>query len=96
MVKGTTSTGFEFEYDPRRLDDMRFVDVLAVAIDPDRDHFDTISALSKLTDMLLGKELKERLYAHIGASNDGRVPQLELQQALTEIMSAAGKDAEKN
>lgn len=96
MIKGTTSAGFEFSFDETRLDDMRFVDVLAVVVDPEAAEFDRIAGASKLTEMLLGKELQTQLYAFIGAQHEGRVPRADLEQALMEIMSAGGKDAEKN
>ena len=96
MIKGTTSAGFEFSFDETRLDDMRFVDVLAVVVDPDAKEFDRIAGASKLTEMLLGKELKAKLYQFIGAQHEGRVPRADLEQALMEIMSAGGKDAEKH
>ena len=96
MIKGTTSAGFEFSFDETRLDDMRFVDVLAVVVDPDATEFDRIAGASKLTEMLLGKELKAKLYQFIGEKHEGRVPRAELEQALNEIMAGGGKDAEKN
>lgn len=94
MIKGKTSTGFEYEYDETRLDDMRFVDVLAVVVDPDAPPFDKIAGASKLLTMLLGEDLKKQLYDHIGKEHDDRVPRAELEQALEEIMQARG--AEKN
>ena len=54
MVKGTTSGGFAFEYDEQRLDDMRFVDVLAVVIDDGAPFFDKVRGASQLLTMLLG------------------------------------------
>ena len=96
MVKGTTSGGFDFEYDEQRLDDMRFVDILAVVIDDGSPFFDKVRGASQLLTMLLGPELKEALYAHIGKAHEGRVPRDEVETALQEIMAAAGKDAEKN
>jgi len=94
MIKGITSTGFEYEYDETRLDDMRFVDVLAVVVDPEAPRFDKIAGASQLLTMLLGADMKKALYEHIGKKYDGRVPRADLQQALEEIMQA--KDAEKN
>lgn len=96
MIKGKTNSGFEFEYDISRLDDMRFVDVLAETVDPDADYLDKLSGCSKLVGMLLGKELKAKLYEHIGDQNSGRVPCAEVEKELGEIMAAAGKSAEKN
>lgn len=96
MVNGVTKSGFAFAYDPARLDDMRFVDVLAVVVDDEADMFARVSASSRLTEMLLGKELKAALYDHIGKSHEDRVPRETLEAELGEIMAAAGKDAEKN
>lgn len=94
MIKGTTSTGFAYEYDETRLDDMRFVDVLAVVVDPEAPPFQKIAGASQLLTMLLGPDMKKALYEHIGKKYEGRVPRADLQQALEEIMQA--KDAEKN
>ena len=94
MIKGITSTGFAYEYDETRLDDMRFVDVLAVVVDPEAPKFDKIAGASQLLTMLLGADMKKALYEHIGKNYEGRVPRADLQQALEEIMQA--KDAEKN
>ena len=94
MIKGITSTGFSYEYDENRLDDMRFVDVLAVVVNPEAPRFEKIAGASKLLTMLLGADTKKALYEHIGNDHEGRVPRAELEQALSEIMQA--KDAEKN
>ena len=96
MRKGTTSTGFVYEYDEARLDDMRFVDVLAVVVDPEAPQLDKIAGASRLIEMLLGREMKAALYEHIGKAHEGRVPRAELEAALEEIMAGDGKDAEKN
>ena len=96
MRKGTTSTGFEYEFDEERLDDMRFVDVMAVVVDPNAKPFDKFKGASQLLTMLLGPDLKDALYDHIGKSYGGRVPRAEVENALSEIMTGAGKDAEKN
>lgn len=96
MRKGITSGGFEYEFDETRLDDMRFVDTLAVVLDPEAPEFQKISGASRLVSMLLGPELKKQLYEHIGAAHEGRVPRAELEKALVEIMNGSGKDAEKN
>ena len=96
MIKGTTSTGFRYEYDEERLDDMRFVDVLAVVVDEEAEMLAKVKGMSQLVTMLLGPELKAALYDHIGKLHGGRVPRADLEAALEEIMQGAGKDAEKN
>lgn len=93
MRRGVTSTGFEYEYDETRLDDMRFVDVLAVVLDEEAPEFDKLSGVSKLLTLMLGAEMKKALYEHIGKTHDGRVPRADLEAALSEIMRG---DAEKN
>ena len=94
MRKGATKSGFHYEFDETRLDDMRFVDVMAVIVDEDAKEFDQIVAVSRLMTMLLGPEQKELLYEHIGAQYDGRVPISVLKQQLEEIMT--GSDAEND
>lgn len=96
MVKGVTSGGFAFEYDEQRLDDMRYVDILAKVVDPEATLLERTSGASRLVSMLLGEDMKQALYDHIGAAHEGRVPRDELETALSEIMAAAGKDAEGN
>lgn len=96
MRKGITSTGFAYEFDETRLDDMRFVDILAEVLSEETPEFDKITGASKLITLLLGKDMKRALYEHIGKDyEDGRVPRAALENALAEIMSAE-KDAEKN
>lgn len=95
MFKGVTSTGFEYEYDETRLDDMRFVDVLAVVCDPEAPEFEKIAGTSRLIEMLLGAEMKAALYKHIGKDYGGRVPRADLEKALEEIMQNK-KDDLKN
>ena len=65
-MKGKTSTGFEFDIEDERLDDMELVDIMA-EID------ENPLLMPKLCKMLLGEEQKKRLYDHL-RSDDGRVP----------------------
>ena len=88
MRKGTLSNGFEYEFDETRLDDMRFVDALAVILDPKTEPFDKILWTSQLMELMLGKEMKAALYEHIGKDYDGRVPRQALEDALRELMGA--------
>ena len=96
MIKGTTSTGFEYEYDETRLDDMRFVDVLAVVVDPEAPAFKKISGASRLIEMLLGPDMKKALYEHIGQNYGGRVPRADLEKALEEIMQDKQDDSKNS
>ncbi len=95
MKVGTTSNGFHFEFDEARADDMRFVELIVTGMDEGANEFDRLAAVSKLVEMLLGKEQKKALFEHIGKSYDGRVPFAEVNKALTEIMQGGG-DTLKN
>lgn len=94
MRKGTTSTGFAYELDESRADDMRLVELLAVIEDDSAGSFAQILAAGKAVAMLLGEDGKKALYDHIGTRYDGRVPTGDLFAELEEILS--GTDAEKN
>lgn len=87
MVKGKTKTGFEFEYNELRLDDMEFIELVAQADS-------NVTVLPKLLNMVLGEEQKKRLYDHLRVE-DGRVPTQALADAVEEIFEAAG-DQVKN
>lgn len=91
-----TSSGFEFEFDRQRLDDMRVVELLCDVTDEKLDDFTRLCAIGRLIELLLGKAQKAALYEHIGASHEGRVPYRALEEELAEIMNSAGEDAEKN
>lgn len=91
-----TSSGFQVDFDKRRLDDMRVVELLGDVTDDELGDFPRLRATGKLIELLLGKEQKNALYEHIGTQNEGRVPYAVLERELSEIMAIAGKDAEKN
>ena len=95
MKVGTTSNGFNFEFDEARADDMRFVELIVTTRDETASEFDKLAAVTKMIEMLLGKEQKKALFEHIGKSYDGRVPFAEVNKALNEIMQGGG-DAVKN
>jgi len=96
MIKGTTKSGFVFEYEETTFDDMRVVDMLAMLEDAEEPILKRIAATSKLLRMILGEKQKTALYEHIGKQYGGRVPPEEAANVLAEIMNVAGKDAEKN
>ena len=95
MKKGTTSTGFAYEFDEQNADDMRMIELIAISDDDGATEFQKLSASTKILEMLLGKEQKAALYEHIGQAHNGRVPIADLMKALNEIMSAGG-DSLKN
>ena len=81
-MKGKTSTGFEFDIEDERLDDMELVDIMA-EID------ENPLLMPKLCKMLLGDEQKKRLYDHL-RSDDGRVPIEATTNAIQEIFNSPG------
>lgn len=87
MVKGKTKTGFKFEFDELKLDDMEFIEMVAGVEDD-------VTLLPKLLNLVLGKEQKQKLYDHL-RTEDGRVPTQAVSEAMEEIFAAAG-DQVKN
>ena len=87
MVKGKTKSGFEFEYDELKLDDMEFIEMVA-GLEEDA------TLLPKLLNRVLGKEQKQKLYDHL-REEDGRVPTQAVSDAMEEMFNAAG-DQTKN
>ena len=81
-MKAKTSTGFEFDIEDERLDDMELVDIMA-EID------ENPLLMPKLCKMLLGEEQKKRLYDHL-RSEDGRVPIEATTNAIQEIFNSPG------
>ena len=81
-MKGKTSTGFEFDIEDERLDDMELVNIMA-EID------ENPLLMPKLCKMLLGEEQKKRLYDHL-RSEDGRVPIEATTNAIQEIFNSPG------
>ena len=77
MVKGNISNGFNYSVDENKMDDMRFVDMLASLEDKPVN-------IGKVAEFLLGKEQKEKLYKHI--EKDGKVSVEDFTEAFTEIM----------
>ena len=81
-MKGKTSTGFEFDIEDERLDDMELADIMA-EID------ENPLLMSKLCKMLLGDEQKKRLYDHL-RNEEGRVPIDATTNAIQEIFNSPG------
>lgn len=82
MTKGTLDSGFEFEIDETRLDDMRFLEDLA-AMD------ENPLLMPRVIERMLGKEQKERLYTHL--EKDGKVSIADFSAAISEIFEKSSK-----
>lgn len=88
MLKGKTKSGFEFEIDETRLDDMEFVEALA-------DVEENFLKFPKVCNILLGEEQKKRLYDHL-RTEDGKVPVQLMSETITEIMTLAGNSTKNS
>lgn len=62
MIKGATSSGFEYEIEEDRLENFELIDVLA---EVDENPL----LLSKVLELLLGSEQKKALYDHVRKEN---------------------------
>lgn len=86
MMKGTTKTGFEYEFDETIFDDIEFVELLAEA--------DSNGMLiPKFTERMLGKEQKKRLYDHVRDEN-GRASLTRVKEEILDMMTT--EDETKN
>lgn len=81
MLKGKTKTGFVFEIDEKRLDNMELLDAIAEMEN------DNIIALSNVSQLLLGKEQRKALYDHI-RDEDGTVPSKFFSDELVNIFES--------
>lgn len=88
MIKGKTSSGFEYEIDEEKLDDMRLLDMIADIAEGD------ITKISQLTRKVLGDKQREGLYKHL-EETEGRPSIKKVCNEITEIFSAgnAGKNS---
>lgn len=92
MRTGTTSTGFDYEFDETALDNLELVEQLGVLVGDDVSDFERTLALPKAIGMILGGEGKDALYAHLKAMNGGRVPIEAANNEIMEILGADGKN----
>lgn len=83
MIKGKTSTGFEYEIDSAALDNMELVDAIAEA---DENHL----GISKVIRLLLGEKQRNKLYDHL-RTEKGTVPVAAVREALLEIFKGSGQ-----
>lgn len=83
MYKGKTSFGFEFEIPETALDNMELIDIMA-EVDDNPLQF------TKVVNLLLGKDQKQKLY-DILRREDGTVPIKAVSEAVTEIFNLLGE-----
>ena len=78
MVKGKTTSGFEYEIPDEAMNDMELLDILASVSEGE------IQNMTKAADKLLGKDQRLKLYDHI-RTEDGRVPVDVFEEELGDI-----------
>lgn len=86
VIKGTTSTGFEYEIETEALNDMEVVDALVDMMDSDEDEIKAMKSIKKLIDKVLGAKQKKALYDHVNTS--GRIPIEKVNAEFLEILSS--------
>lgn len=83
MIKGKTSTGFEFELDENVMDNMELVRAIA-----EMNETGNPLALDAAMKMMLGAEQYNTLCNHL-RTEDGRVPVSAVSAAFAEVVKAA-------
>lgn len=84
MIKGKTKSGFEYEFDEKNIDDMRFIELLSSV----EEH---VGNAVKAIEWMLGKDQKNALYEHIAEQNDGRVRIEAFGEIFNEIIEDAAE-----
>lgn len=79
MIKGTTSSGFEYEIDEKKLDDMELLELFGSL---EKNPFN----LTVIIEKMFGQEQKQALYDHL-RTEDGRVPYKAFEKELGEILN---------
>lgn len=88
MMKGKTSTGFEFSLEDEAMDDYELLEVVSKIDTGD------YTLVPSMIEMLLGKEQKEKLKDHIRNKN-GKVSVKNMMEEVMEIFkeSTPGKNS---
>ena len=96
MIKGQTNSGFEFEIDEKRLNNMEFIDLLVEIEEADEtDEGKILTTVSKLINCILDKDTKKRLYDHV-RDEKGNVPIEKVQAEISDIIHFDGNEELKN
>lgn len=89
MLKGKTSTGFEYEIADEALGDWEVTEAL---VDIDDGKY---SAAVKVLRLLLGKDQMKRLKEHRRDKETGRISQSAMFEELADILKGSGSEDEK-
>ena len=90
MIQGKTESGFQYELNDNVLNNMELVDAIA-----DLDDRGSLFALSRVCLLLVGKEQRKLLYDHV-RTEDGRVPNNDVEREVIEILRGCGKAGKKS
>lgn len=97
MIKGTTTSGFEFKVDESLLNDFMFIRAFKMAnsSDPEEQVTGTVDLVRILFN---DREEEERYYKHLSSKHGGRVPADIIGRELGEIIEIAQEhdEATKN
>lgn len=87
MVKGKTASGFEFEIDPRNIQDMAFLDLL--------DEIEGGNPLrwGRVARVMLGDDQKRKFYDYL-KDEDGHVPVERTIEELGEMLDIVNNASE--
>jgi len=91
MITGKTSTGFEFKANDGIKNDFRFVETLAAL--KSENASDKLRGQVELVNLLLGKDGKTALFAHVRLA-DGTVPTDRVLEEVNEIILAMREEPE--
>ena len=86
MIKGTTSSGFNYEIPDDALDDMELLDAL---VDMDEGSSTSYRYAIKA---LLGEEQRQALYEHVRNKKTGRVSAKAVFKEFAEVLTSAKED----
>lgn len=89
MIKGQTSSGFDYELPENAIDNMELIDALAETTE------NNPIAVSRVCRLFLGESLRRRLYDHL-RTEDGRVPIEAISNELRELFAAYGEAGKKS
>ena len=90
MIKGKTSSGFEYEVDERIIKDWRFAKALAKL---SGEPLDKMSATIDIASMLLNNGQEESLMKHV--EMDGFVDSGKMEHEIVEIINGLKQDNEE-
>lgn len=90
MVKGTTTSGFNFEIDERLAEDYRFLSSILIAEDEKEADITRLKACFDICEFIMGDQ-KEAFIEHIKSKNDGYVPFTVVKDEVAEIIAESKK-----